>query len=467
MDPKNEHFHYPYGLYSAGHAYLDIEKSHKREPIVQERDRENTILVGDSGGFQAATGVLDFDWSDPMGEKANNKRMEILRWLEHTADYSMILDWPAWAINTGRLPQTLMICDPTTNPLQVTNNPFKNCLNGTIWNNEFFMKHREPGATKFLNVLQGRNIEEAYEWYDAVTPFSNTKLHGDRAFEGWALGGSTGGDPSLTMRLLIKLRDDGYLDGDDRWIHVLGRSRLTTAAYLTSLNKALKAHVNENCQISFDAASAFLYSVNGHYLTDWQISPKGMNVICADIPMHEKYIDSKEPFIYDVPAERLADPAFFHTPVSKMLTMGDIILAPNEKSKKPYSMDTASYYYLMAHNVQLQVNAINDVCSRLDTAEGKKTLPLEFQEYDDFINRLFQSETPFTLIEQEGSKFRDLISGERPGVSALEDQELFPKTTGLEDLKFDPRQKGKTVKEVKTLHSFFDDIIVKPNQANG
>lgn len=465
VDEANaHHFHYPYALYSAGHAYLDPQKSNEREPMIQGRDRTKTIMVGDSGGFQAATGVLDFDWQDPLSQKSIDQRLELMRWLEHTAEYSMVLDWPAWAIDTGRLPQTLMVADPTTSPLQVTNDPFNNCLKGTIWNNEFFIKHRTPGATKFLNVLQGRSIDEANVWYDAVNQFSSVEKYGDRAFEGWALGGSTGGDPSLTMRLLIRLRDDGHLNGDDRWIHVLGRSRLSTAVYLTALNQALKQHVNENCQISYDASSAFLYSVNGTYVTDFNVSPKHMGLVSADIPMGAQYVGSKEPFIYaGVSAERLADPNHYKSPASKLLTMGDLILAPDEKSKKPYRMDTASYYYLMAHNVQMQLNALEYANAKLDADDAVDHIPAIFLEFKDFVHRLFTTETPMDLIEREAGKFKDLISGERAGVSALENHELFPKTAGLETISTDNRAKKKAQKPVKPVEptSMLDALLAK------
>ena len=67
---KDTYFHYPYGLYSAGHAHLDIDKSHADEPMIQERDRNTVkVILGDSGGFQIATGVMKLDWTnakDPM-----------------------------------------------------------------------------------------------------------------------------------------------------------------------------------------------------------------------------------------------------------------------------------------------------------------------------------------------------------------------------------------------------------------
>jgi hypothetical protein len=464
LDEKNkDHFTYPFALYSAGHAYLDPTKSNEREPMIQNRDRSKTVMVGDSGGFQAATGVLDFDWDNPLGQKAIDQRIQLMRWLEHTADYSMILDWPAWAINTGRLPSQLMIADPTTDPLVETNDPFHNCLNGTVWNNHFFIKNRVPGATKFLNVLQGRSIDEAYEWFDAVTPFSDTKLYGDRAFEGWALGGSTGGDPTVTMRLLVKLRDKGLLDGDDRWIHVLGRSRLTTAAYLTSLNRALTEFVNPNIQISYDAASAFLYAVNGNYVVDWQVNNKNLNLISNEFPMHEKYVGSDQPFIYNgVAPERLASADHYKSPVSQLLKMGDFILQADPGAKKKYRMDTASYFYIMAHNLQMQVAAVDDVSTKMAGPDAGKHLPTIFLEFDEFVRELFVTEKPFELIEKQANKFSDLISGERPGTSALEDRSMFPPTPSM-TLETAPERKSraKIVKEEKPKITVVNDGLFK------
>lgn len=468
LDEKNaHHFHYPYGLYSAGHAHLDLSKSDDREPMIQKRDKQKTIMVGDSGGFQAATGVLDFDWANPMGEKACAQRIELMRWLEHTAEYSMVLDWPTWAIGSGRLPKALETFDPTTNPLVMTNDAFKNCMNGTIWNNEFFIKHRVPGATKFLNVLHGRAVDEADVWYDAMTPFSDKKKYGDRAFEGWALGGSTGGDPSLAARLLVRLRDDNLLDGDDRWIHVLGRSRLTTSAYLTILNQALKKHVNPGIQVSFDAASAFLYAVNGNYVVDKNISPKGLNLVSNEFPMHKKYINSTEPMIYNLSEERLNHPEHFKSKTSALLNMGDFILAPEEgrETEKGYRMDTASYYYIMHHNVEMQLQAIEEVNRKLDAPDAKDHIPSDFLAYREFINQVLTCESPMDLIKREGGQFADLISGERPGVNMIEDQSMFPSSNKAEDVTYEKRVNKKPAKKA-VLGSYYDDIVTKAANGN-
>ena len=100
LDPENSYYHYPWGLYSGGHAHLDPVKSDEREPMVQGRDRSKTMILGDSGGFQLATGVIKMDWSnakDPNDPARTEFCNKILTWLEHTADWSMTLDVPAFA----------------------------------------------------------------------------------------------------------------------------------------------------------------------------------------------------------------------------------------------------------------------------------------------------------------------------------------------------------------------------------
>ena len=56
------YFSYDHALYSAGHAALDLEKSKEREGMVARRDKQKTMMVGDSGGFQIGKGVIKFDW---------------------------------------------------------------------------------------------------------------------------------------------------------------------------------------------------------------------------------------------------------------------------------------------------------------------------------------------------------------------------------------------------------------------
>jgi hypothetical protein len=95
LNPEAGYFTYKYALYSAGHAQLDMNKAPAQEGMVHGRDPDS-ILLGDSGGFQISKGVWQGNWIEPEGNcKATDKiRGTVLNWLEHTADYSMVLDIP-------------------------------------------------------------------------------------------------------------------------------------------------------------------------------------------------------------------------------------------------------------------------------------------------------------------------------------------------------------------------------------
>ena len=119
---------------------------------------------------------------------------------------------------------------------------FKDCLDGSLYNYEFFAKHRvprgEPGSTKFLNILQGSTEEDAEEWYRNVKDFE---------FEGWAFGGGliVAKDMRYILRRIITLRDEGLLkEGELDWIHILGVGKIDWAVMLTCIQRRIRAHVN-------------------------------------------------------------------------------------------------------------------------------------------------------------------------------------------------------------------------------
>jgi len=154
LNADEGYFTYKYGLYSAGHAQLDLEKTMIQDSMIQVRDRKNTVIVGDSGGYQIGKGVLKFDWLNFEGPSANKTRDNILNWLELTADWSMLLDVPTWACDHIHSPKTGL-------------KSFQDCLDKTLHNNKYFLDNR-LGQTKFLNVLQGSDWETAEAWYNAV-----------------------------------------------------------------------------------------------------------------------------------------------------------------------------------------------------------------------------------------------------------------------------------------------------------
>ena len=64
LNSKEGLFTYKWGLYSAGHADLDVTKTIPAESIIRDRE-EGTFMLGDSGGFQILKGQWPADWKDP------------------------------------------------------------------------------------------------------------------------------------------------------------------------------------------------------------------------------------------------------------------------------------------------------------------------------------------------------------------------------------------------------------------
>ena len=90
LEPSKSLFNYKWSLYSAGHADLDIHKDSPKEDMIRDRDRNNSWLLGDSGGFQIGKGVWEGDWKDPNCPKAKKKREQVLAWMDKYMDLSLI-----------------------------------------------------------------------------------------------------------------------------------------------------------------------------------------------------------------------------------------------------------------------------------------------------------------------------------------------------------------------------------------
>ena len=297
LNPEQGYFTYKYGLYSAGHAQLDLKKSMVQESMIQQRDRSNTMILGDSGGYQIGKGVLQFDWKDFEGPKADAVRRSILEWLEQTADWSMMLDVPTWACDHIHSPKTGL-------------KTFEDCLDKTRYNNDFFLMNRS-GQTKWLNVLQGGNWDTAEKWYQGVKEFSdpNGKYAGREA-EGWAFGGANMCKMDITLKRLMTLREDGLLKGKN-WIHFLGTAQLDWSCYLTLIQRQIRKHINEEITISFDCASPFIATAHGLVYTNSQHTPKRWSVIMDKAPDNKALAESDIPFPWE-------------SEIGRRLTLGDI-----------------------------------------------------------------------------------------------------------------------------------------------
>ena len=406
LNPETGYFFYPDGLYSAGHAYLDTDRSDVLEWMIQDRDRTQTTILGDSGGFQIGRGIIKFDWArffEKEGEPgykgdADKVRAKILNWLEYTADWSMILDVPPWAAfdKAGRERTGLK--------------SFEECLAATMFNNDYFVKHRQ-GKTKFLNVLQGTTWENSQLWYDNVK---------DYPFEGWAFGSNTARDIEFMLRRLIHMRDEGYLDGKD-WIHVLGSSRLDLTVMLTSIQRELRKHVNPNVIVSFDCASPFVATANGRVYTQNTMTNDRMSY--------------KMDFCFDNKALKGSQMPFpFESEIGKRLVAGDICAyGPGDLNKigkeGKTSWDAITYAIIMAHNVYKHIRAVQranqltDIeCAKHDpdwrtwtkvkkrnkAAELSMWVPRDLFFFNNFIKELFISDDPMQMLDDASPLLQSL-----------------------------------------------------------
>ena len=444
LNEEAGYFTYKYALYSAGHAQLNLEKSVIQESMIQQRDRGNTVIVGDSGGYQIGKGVLKFDWLNFNGASANKTRLDILRWLELTADWSMMLDVPTWACDHIHAPKTGL-------------KDFDDCLDKTKFNNKFFLENRDGKATKFLNVLQGSNWDTAEKWYDGVKEFSDNKKWGDKAAEGWAFGGANMCKMPITLKRLMTMREDGMLDGKN-WIHFLGTAQLDWSCYLTLIQRQIRKHINPELTISFDCASPFIATAHGLVYTNAQHTNKRWSVIMDKAPDNKALSGSDIPFpfegefgsrltmadiaYYDL-GERKTDEELGLDKNNKQVRFDHlnpnhykVVPKLNKLGKIPNrtSWDSFAYALMMGHNVECHIKAVQraqqlmDIeCARfkpdwrMKGIEGKKEkeysdwVPNKILYFNTFIEDLFNTKTKeeaFEMIE-DAKGFLTSLEGAR------------------------------------------------------
>ena len=427
LNADQGYFTYKYGLFSAGHAQLDLQKTMVQDSMIQDRDRGQTMILGDSGGYQIGKGILKFDWQNFDGPAANKTRQSILEWLELTADWSMMLDVPTWACDHIHSPKTGL-------------KSFEDCLEKTRHNNKYFLENR-LGVTKFLNVLQGSDWDTAEAWYQGVKEFSDKAVWGDKAAEGWAMGGANMCKMPITLRRLITMRFDGMLEGKD-WMHFLGTAQLDWSCYLTSIQRQIRKHINENFTISFDCASPFIATAHGLVYTNAQHTNKRFSVIMDKAPDNKSL------------AKRHDIPFPFESEIGRRLSIADIChYAPGMLNKigkeGKTSWDSFGYALMMAHNVYCHIGAVQRANNLMDIETkkvrpdwrqwGKKKAADQSDEYsewvprnvlyfDRFIEELFECKTKeeaFEMIKQADSFLKDLEGARLRGGVTNEFNRLF------------------------------------------
>lgn len=470
FNPNNKLMYLPWGLYSAGQAAKN-DKSAAFQDMVTGRNRSwPTTVVGDSGGFQIETGTIKWE-----GVKTTER---MLRWLENNCDWSMILDFPTGSLDR-RGHDTYYeehMYDDQGNQIfeeQIINGKKKKmpkiakhdldfwfCLDRTVENNDYFIQHRIPGKTKFLNVLQGRwhdfnlddatvknlnfanltrdeqrrlldthQISEVDAWYECVRHYSERR--DDRAFEGWALAGKHKDNFDLTLRRIVFMLYDGLLE-DKPWMHFLGMGQASHSCIYTLIQKGVRAHSlgNPNFTISHDASSAF--SSAGAYALIYhstRLDKNGWSLQFDQLPDGNRYIGSSDPWITKNNGTDLRGTG---SPLAQFMTMGDVCVNPstNPNPDKQRTMDKASYAYLMHHNTYVLQKTIIEAQQIFEQPEdrSKDLIPIDVLRVKHVVEEVFSKNTKeemLDVIRKNSSTLRLLASGEGATVSMFEAPELF------------------------------------------
>lgn len=372
LDQTNEVFRISHAMASAGQFIGRDAPS-----MISTRDSKRTRIIGDSGGYQWATGKLTIN--------DDGDRMRILRWLEANADIAMTLDAPPGGIGKEKFPFTST----------------EQCLEATIQNLEFFSENRRSDlGTIFLNVIQGTTPQESVDWYNAVKIYP---------FEGWAIAGTLRNDIYHLCRLIILMHRDGQLDGK-RWFHVLGTCELGTAVMLTALQRAVKRHLGHNIRFSFDTSTPFRLLVPNQALGWPNFREEKMMIEQVDAPCSSALIGKA----IDWP---------FLSAIGTRMTVADVQVSrppPNTTQR-----DTLGNHLLALHNLQALCLAVFSANRRFDVEliTGKHTVGLKEGRAAAAIDKVLASRNKMRALEQYESWFNGL-------------RKSFDRTTADEDRDF-------------------------------
>lgn len=364
LNPKSSFWHCKYVLYSAG----QFDNAFIPQPdIVSTRDPGNTVVVGDSGGYQIGTGKMpavqgwakDAKHADVIYNRWLNQRSirdRVLRWLDRYTDYAMTLDMPLWILNEPKAQKASSFAKLSAQQL----------IDLSVENLRYFADNRgkATGAkAKYLNVLQDAGDGTGEAWYNAVKHFD---------FEGWAFGGDTKNGIEPVLKWLRRLLDDGKLDKCE-WIHILMASPPESAVYLTAIQRALrKITGNETLQVSYDSSSPF--QLSGIYqriakLPELTSDHKTWSIPAVDYPQSPKYTSETDiRYLDDIPS-----------PITSAISMNDFHAKRSGWDVKFF--DTFSHQLLTNHNMYTYHRAAVDACDLVfdDALRDEARIPKQVQ----------------------------------------------------------------------------------------
>jgi hypothetical protein len=300
---------------------------------------------------------------------------------------------------------------------------YAEAVQGTYINNDYFINNRN-GNCKFLNVLQGENHADAEDWYQRMKHYCDPKQYGDRAFNGWGMGGQNMCDVHLVLKRLVALRFDGLLEkGHQDWMHFLGTSKLEWATLLTDIQRAVRKYHNPNFTISFDCASPFLATANGqiYIQTETEDRKKWVYRMVPSADDKKYALDTR--LFKDAVIQDGLFKNFESSPIIDGVELKDIcIYKPGDLNKigkeGKTSWDSFSYAIQMGHNVWMHINAVQEANRQYDLGRVPNMLVQEKFDrlfFKDIVEAIFSTSDRAVAdaVVEEYSRFWMSIIGTR------------------------------------------------------
>ena len=353
LDPANRNFfHISHVMSSAGQVLLS-KRYKQSDCIITKRDRDSTVLICDSGGYQIASGRLHLN--------DDNDRLEILRWQEKHANIAIGLDAPTGPIG-----------DPA-----YKYKTFEKCLEETLYNLRFYDKWRSRDDVLFLNVLQGNTSQQCETWYQAVKHFK---------WEGWAIAGPRRHNINQFLHRILTMYEDGNIQ-DKKWLHVLGTCELETAVLLTRIQRSINEHMNKDLRVSYDTSSpSRIMAVNQIYTLP---SFEGGKMTMPTLSIPDGFEFMREPG-----ASKFWP---WPSPLGNVMTMGDV--CADRDMNKSTRRDKLSNYYMTHHNLGALCWGIALSNRVLDahTISGQRSFAPKIVEAVERIDEVLESNNPAVL----------------------------------------------------------------------
>jgi hypothetical protein len=398
LDSKSQLWSCAYTLYSSG----QFDKAQLRNAdIVRDRKRGQSVVIGDSGGFQLGSGAIRnreeqntlnklalnpskfvAQWSD------NSFRRRTLRWLEMYTDYAMTLDMVLWGSKEHN--------ENSTSPLR--NLSVDQLIDLSVDNLKYFNDNRgqvSGGGTKFLSVLQDIGNGTGERWYQAVKDFE---------FEGWAYGGSTKLLHNL-LRWCHRLMREKKLDKAE-WFHLLQNSPPVFSVIYSAIQQHLSKALGHNITISYDSSSP-------HQGSGQQRALYKMPNFTNDLRTWRMGSERIEQNVLLAHGE-VTKPLPSDSPLSAFFTLNDLNF--HKELYRDHRVDQFAEHLMTNHNIYVFHKAALESCDLVLTKPRTTSnqVPSELDDFVAMMETFFQKDDCEKMLADNASLLATLGRYQQP-----------------------------------------------------